>query len=36
LPGVLAGRSFRGFFEFDNDTMLAHRMEWIEEEALVP
>ena len=31
LPGVLAGRSFRGFFEFDNDTMLAHQVEWLGE-----
>jgi len=33
LPGVLEGRSFKGFFEFDNDRMLAHRVEWLEEAA---
>ena len=34
LPGFLEGRCFRGFFEFDGETMLAHRLEWIEELAL--
>lgn len=29
LPGVLEGRSFRGFFEFDGDRMLASRVEWL-------
>ena len=29
LPGVLEGRNFRGYFEFDGDRMLAHRLEWI-------
>ncbi len=30
LPGLLAGRSFRGFFEFDGDLMLSHRLDWLE------
>ena len=34
LPGVLEGRCFRGFFEFDGETMLAHNLEWVEELAL--
>ena len=29
LPGVLEGRNFRGYFEFESDRMLAHRLEWI-------
>ncbi len=29
LPGLLGGRSFRGFFEFNGERMLAHRMEWL-------
>jgi 8-oxo-dGTP diphosphatase len=33
LPGLLEGRCFRGYFEFDGDRMLAHRMEWINGEA---
>lgn len=33
LPGVLQGRSFVGYFEFDGDRMLAHRMNWIADEA---
>lgn len=28
LPGVIAGRNFRGYFDFDDDTMLTHRLEW--------
>lgn len=28
LPGVLAGKSFRGWFEFDGDTMLSREIEW--------
>ena len=28
LPGVLEGRNFRGYFEFESDRMLAHRLEW--------
>lgn len=28
LPGVLAGRNFRGFFVFDGDRMLSHRVDW--------
>lgn len=33
LPGVLAGRSFRGYFEFDGEAMLSHRLEWLDGEA---
>ena len=29
LPGVLEGRNFRGYFEFESDRMLAHSLEWI-------
>jgi 8-oxo-dGTP diphosphatase len=32
LPGLLAGRKFRGYFEFDSDRMLAHRLEWLAED----
>ena len=28
LPQVLAGKSFRGWFEFDGDTMLSREVEW--------
>lgn len=28
LPGVLEGRRFQGFFRFDGDKMLSHRIEW--------
>lgn len=31
LPGVLEGRRFRGYFDFDGETMLHHRVEWVEE-----
>jgi len=31
LPGCLEGRCFRGFFEFDGETMLGHNLEWMEE-----
>lgn len=34
LPGLLDGRSFRGFFEFDGERMLAHRLDWLAQEAL--
>ena len=34
LPGVLEGRCFCGYFEFDGDRMLGHRIDWLEEEAL--
>ena len=30
LPGLLEGRSFRAFFEFDGERMLAHRIFWVE------
>ncbi len=29
LPGVLAGKLFCGWFEFDGDTMLSHKVEWL-------
>ena len=29
LPQVLAGKSFRGWFEFDGDTMLSREVEWL-------
>ncbi len=29
LPQVLAGKSFRGWFEFDGDTMLSREIEWL-------
>lgn len=29
LPGLLKGRSFRGYFEFDGDSMLSHSVEWL-------
>lgn len=29
LPGVLEGRNFRGYFEFESDRMLAHHLEWM-------
>jgi len=28
LPGMLSGRSFRGYFLFDGDKMLSHRVDW--------
>lgn len=28
LPGVLEGRNFRGYFQFDGDKMLWHRVDW--------
>ena len=28
LPQVLAGKRFRGWFEFDGDTMLSREIEW--------
>ncbi len=28
LPGVLEGRNFRGFFVFEYDKMLSHRVDW--------
>lgn len=30
LPQVFAGKSFRGWFEFDGDTMLSRHLEWVE------
>jgi len=31
LPGVLAGRQFRGYFTFDGDAMLWHQIDWVED-----
>lgn len=31
LPGVIAGNCFRGYFVFDGEQMLSHRVEWISE-----
>jgi len=28
LPGLIAGRTFRGYFHFDGDEMLAHHVDW--------
>jgi len=28
LPGMLAGREFDGFFEFDGERMLSHEVKW--------
>lgn len=28
LPGMLEGRTFRGFFHFESDKMLWHRVDW--------
>ncbi len=36
LPGMLAGGKFRGWFEFDGDTMLDQRLVWIGEEEELP
>ncbi len=30
LPGVLAGGNFRGYFDFDGETMLTRRVEWFD------
>lgn len=30
LGGTLAGRSFRAWFDFEDDVMLSHRVEWLE------
>lgn len=29
LPGVLEGKQFRGYFTFDGDSMLWHRIDWV-------
>ena len=29
LPGVLAGKKFLAWFDFDGDRMLSRRVEWI-------
>lgn len=31
LPGLLQGRRFRGYFEFDRDRMVSHRLMWLED-----
>ena len=31
LPGLLQGRNFRGYFEFDGDRMISRRMDWLED-----
>lgn len=31
LPGLLEGRFFRGYFEFDGETMLSRRVDWVSE-----
>ena len=28
LPGMLEGNCFKGYFHFDNDRMLSHRLDW--------
>ncbi len=33
LPGMLAGKRFSAYFDFDNETMLSKRIEWIHEES---
>lgn len=30
LPGILAGRNFRGYFDFDGEIMLSCRVDWFE------
>ena len=30
LPGLLAGRNFRGYFDFDGETMLTRRVVWLD------
>ena len=30
LPGVLNGGTFRGYFHFDNETMLTNNVSWLE------
>ena len=30
LPGVLAGRNFRGYFDFDGDAMLSRHVVWLD------
>jgi len=35
LPGVIAGRQFRGYFTFDGDKMLWHRVDWVEDLAVI-
>ena len=31
LPGMLAGKKFSAWFDFDEDRMLSRRIEWLEE-----
>jgi 8-oxo-dGTP diphosphatase len=30
LPGVLEGGNFRGYFDFDGETMLSRRVDWVD------
>jgi len=32
LPGMLEGRNFRGYFDFDGETMLSKHLVWFEKE----
>lgn len=36
LPGVLEGRQFRGFFTFEDDRMLWHRVDWVADLSATP
>ena len=29
LPGMLEGKTFKGYFHFDQDVMLSRRLEWL-------
>jgi 8-oxo-dGTP diphosphatase len=29
LPGMLEGKRFKGYFHFDDDKMLSHRLDWL-------
>jgi 8-oxo-dGTP diphosphatase len=33
LPGVLEGRNFRAYFDFDGETMLSRQVEWLDRES---
>jgi len=32
LPGVLEGKNFRGYFDFDGEKMLSRRVDWFDRE----
>jgi len=36
LPGVIEGRNFRGYFDFDGEKMLSCRVDWIERTIIRP